>query len=57
MKYRRVTNEDRLLIKAYLDSGLNRSEIGIKLGFDRSTISRELKRNKGGRCYRVKQAQ
>jgi transposase, IS30 family len=57
MKYRRVTNKDRLLIKAYLDSGLNRSEIGIKLGFDRSTISRELQRNKGGRGYRVKQAQ
>ena len=57
MKYRRVTNKDRLLIKAYLDSGLNRTEIGIKLGFDRSTISRELKRNRGGRGYRVKQAQ
>ena len=57
MKYRRVTHEDRLLIKAYLDSGLNLSEIGIKLGFDRSTISRELRRNKGGRGYRVKQAQ
>ena len=57
MKYRRVTHEDRPLIKAYLDSGLNRSQIGIKLGFDRSTISRELKRNKSGRSYRVKQAQ
>lgn len=55
--YRRVTAEDRLLIKAYLDSGLTQSDIAVKLGFNKSTISRELCRNTGGRGYRHKQAQ
>jgi IS30 family transposase len=55
--YRRVTAEDRLLVKAYLDVGLNQSEVAVKLGFHKSTISRELRRNSGGRGYRHKQAQ
>lgn len=33
MSYRRVTPEDRLLIKAFLDLGLFQSEIACKLGF------------------------
>jgi IS30 family transposase len=57
MNYRRVTYEDRLKIKAYLDVGLNQCEIACKLGFDKSTISREINRNTGGRGYRPKQAQ
>jgi IS30 family transposase len=57
MLYRRVTCEDRLQIKAYLDVGLNQSEIADKLGFNRSSICRELKRNTGGKGYRPKQAQ
>lgn len=56
MKYRRVTREDRLLIKAYLDLGLNQVEIAGKTGFTKSTISREITRNSGGRGYRPKQA-
>ena len=55
--YHRVTAEDRLLVKAYLDAGLNQSEVAVKLGFHKSTISRELRRNSGGRGYRHKQAQ
>lgn len=55
--YHRVTAEDRLLVKAYLDVGLNQSEVAVKLGFHKSTISRELRRNSGGRGYRHKQAQ
>jgi len=55
--YRRVTAEDRFRLKTYLDAGLNQSEIAVKLGFDKSTISRELRRNTGGRGYRHKQAQ
>jgi len=54
--YRRVTDEDRLLIKAHLSDGLSFSDIGSKLGFDRSTISREVGRNSGRRGYRSKQA-
>jgi IS30 family transposase len=57
MKYRRVTHEDRLGIKAFLDAGLNQSQIADKLGFDKSTMSREMSRNRGGRGYRPKQAE
>ena len=57
MKYRRVTPEMRLLLKAYLDEGFNQSQIAVKLAVDRSTISRELTRNRGGRGYRPKQSQ
>ena len=55
--YRRVTAEDRFKLKTYLDAGLTQSEAAVKLGFDKSTISRELRRNTGGRDYRHKQAQ
>jgi IS30 family transposase len=57
MSYRRITHEDRLLIKAYLDAGLNQSEIANKLGFHKSAICREIGRNSGKRGYRPKQAQ
>jgi IS30 family transposase len=56
MGYRRVTSEDRLRIKDGLDAGLTNAEIADKLGFHRSTIGREIRRNKGGRGYRPKQA-
>lgn len=56
MKYRRVTSEDRLLIKAFLDAGLSYSKIADKTGFDRSTIGREIRRNSGGRGFRPAQA-
>ena len=54
--YRRVTLEDLIRLKSYLDAGLNQSEIAVKLGFNKSTIYREISRNKGGRGYRPKQA-
>jgi IS30 family transposase len=57
MSYRRVTYEDRLAIKSFLDMGLNQSQIAFNLGFHKSTISREISRNTGGRGYRCKQAQ
>lgn len=56
MSYRRVTREDRLRIKDGLDSGLTNTEIADKLGFHKSTITREVRRNSGGRGYRPKQA-
>lgn len=56
MKYRRVTSEDRLRIKDGLDVGLSKTEIADKLGFHKSTIGREITRNKGRRGYRPKQA-
>lgn len=57
MKYRRITHEERLSIKTFLDSGLNQSEVAGKLGFCKSTLSREISRNSGGRGYRPMQAQ
>ena len=56
MGYCRVTSEDRLRIKDGLDAGLSKSEIADKLGFHKSTIGREILRNKGNRGYRPKQA-
>jgi IS30 family transposase len=57
MKYRRVTNEDRLRLKAFLDAEVPQAKIAGKLGFNASTISREISRNSGLRGYRIKQAQ
>lgn len=57
MGYRRVTGEDRVRIKDGLDAGLTKIEIADKLGFHKSTIGREINRNKGKRGYRPKQAQ
>ena len=57
MSYRRVTYDDRLRIKAFIDAGLKQNAIAGKTGFDKSTIGREIKRNSGGRGYRPKQAQ
>ncbi|MCB9024966.1 MAG: helix-turn-helix domain-containing protein [Bdellovibrionaceae bacterium] len=55
MAYRRVTSEDRVRIKDGLDAGLSNTQIADKLGFHRSTIGREICRNKG-KGYRPRQA-
>jgi len=57
MSYRRVTHEDRLVLKTCLDLGLTQSEIAVKMGFHASTVLREIRRNSGRRGYRIKQAQ
>lgn len=57
MKYRRVTYEDRIRITEFIREGKNEVEMAAILGFHKSTIGRELKRNSGGRGYRFKQAQ
>ena len=57
MKYHRLTQEERYQIYALHKEGYKISVIGRKIGRDKSTISRELKRNKGGKGYRPKQAQ
>lgn len=46
-KYRRVALDDRYQIQAYLASGMRISELAGELGFNKSTILRELKRNSG----------
>lgn len=56
MSYCRVTSRDRLRIKDGLDAGLTNTMIAGKLGFHKSTIGREIRRNEGLRGYRPKQA-
>ncbi|MDZ7773655.1 MAG: IS30 family transposase [Balneolaceae bacterium] len=44
-KYTQLSVENRHQIKALLDAGHNQSEVARTIGVDKSTISRELKRN------------
>ncbi len=54
--YKQLTYEQRYQIKALLDIDTSQEKIAEVLGVSPSTISRELKRNKGKRGYRPKQA-
>lgn len=56
MTYERVTEEERNHIYRWGQEGYGPSEIGRRLGRATSSISREIKRNKGKRGYRPKQA-
>ncbi len=56
MNYTQLTQEQRYQISALLKIGHNRTEIATVIGKHKSTISRELSRNKGQRGYRPKQA-
>lgn len=55
--YTQLTREQRYQIYAYGKAGLNQSETAAQLEVHKSTISRELARNRGRRSYRPKQAQ
>lgn len=57
MTYKRVTEEERRLINNWSQVGESLREIGRRLERAASSICREIKRNKGGRGYRAKQAQ
>jgi len=54
--YSQLTLEQRYGIYTLLKTGQNQTEIARIIGVDKSTISRELRRNRGGRGYRYKQA-
>ena len=56
-KYHHLTYEQRCQIYALKKRGDTQSAIARELKVHRSTISRELKRNKGEKGYRIKQAQ
>lgn len=47
MSYHHITITERIKIETYLELGLNPSHIASKLGVNRSTISRKLKRCQG----------
>jgi IS30 family transposase len=55
--YQQLTLEQRYQISAFLKTGMKKSAIARELSVDKSTITRELKRNRGQRSYRPKQAQ
>ncbi|MAE74426.1 MAG: hypothetical protein CL675_10045 [Bdellovibrionaceae bacterium] len=44
-QYSRVTYEDRCHISAWMQDGISVSEVAQHLGFNKSTIYRELQRN------------
>ena len=54
--YTQLTREQRYQIKVLLDTEHNQREIAYLLGVHKSSIQRELKRNRGKRGYRPKQA-
>jgi len=56
MSYTQLTQEQRYQIYALLKMGHKRTEIAAVIGTHKSTVSRELDRNKGLRGYRPKQA-
>lgn len=55
--YYQLTQEQRYQIYALRKTGHSRSEIAEVIGVHKSTVSRELKRNRGQRGYRPQQAQ
>src|SRR5205085_1381641 len=57
MAYQQLTQDQRYQIYAFLKAGFSQAGIARELRVDPSTISRELKRNRGQRGYRPKQAQ
>ena len=57
MNYTHLTREERYQIYALYKAGQKQCKIASVLGRSRSTISRELARNRGSRGYRPKQAQ
>lgn len=55
--YRQLTREQRYQISGLKKAGLNQSRIADEVGVNKSTISREFRRNKGRRGWHPKQAQ
>ena len=56
-EYQQLTEEERIEIYALLQAGKKQCEIAKALNRNGSTICRELRRNRGQRGYRAKQAQ
>ena len=56
MKYNHLSQNERYQIFSLMKEGMNCTQIANNLGRSKSTISREIRRNKGGRGYRPKQA-
>jgi IS30 family transposase len=57
MNYNQLTQEQRYQIYALKKTGHSGTEIAEVIGVHKATVSRELRRNRGGRGYRPQQAQ
>ena len=55
MAYKQLTLEQRYEIKAFMQAGFSMLSILKLIGVNKSTVSREVKRNSGQRGYRAKQ--
>lgn len=55
-QYTQLTQEQRYQIYAYMKAGFNQTQTANFIGVDKSTLSRELRRNQGQRGYRPQQA-
>src|SRR5277367_923982 len=56
-RYRRLRHEDRWQICALLQQGVSQQQIAAQLGFSQGSISREISRNRTGKCYGHDEAQ
>jgi len=56
MNYTQLTRGQRYQIRALMKAGHNQTQIAANLGCHKSTISRELRRNRGLKGYRPQQA-
>lgn len=56
MNYTQLTRGQRYQIRALLKEGYNQTQIAANIGCHKSTISRELRRNRGRKGYRPYQA-
>ena len=56
-QYTQLNQEQRYHISGLSKSGWNQTQIAVEVGVNKSTISREFRRNKGQRGWRPKQAQ
>ena len=54
--YQQLACEQRYQISASLKAGFKQTQIARALGIHKSTVSREVRRNRGLRDYRPKQA-
>jgi len=55
-QYTQLTQEQRYQIYAFMKAHFSKTEIASEIGVHKSTVSREIKRNRGKKGYRPKQA-
>jgi len=55
-QYTQLTQEKRYQIYAFMKTNFSQTEIASEIGVHKSTVSREVRRNRGKKGYRPKQA-